>query len=223
MHKDTCSGDRGFHLVADLSPFEVSKCVPTWQPEAGVWASIPYVCAHSCWQWQALSLWEAVPEKRGWNRNLVWSGGCAVVVLASGPEPQALLNLMSPLWPEVRKSMCLLLKGRASVSYGPQVSPTGFPTKGARLLGDGHEDWVNPSLFGGGVGDPWACDSPSSLQCPLLGVWIPTRLFLIQSYQTPCGSFLQPWLQKSYSASSHSISARVILYVLVIWCVHEGT
>lgn len=56
--------------------------------------------------------------------------------------------------------MCLLLKSKVSVSYGPQVSPTGFPTKGAHLLGVGHEDWVNqyvsqtPHSSGTGRGIP---------------------------------------------------------------------
>ena len=56
--------------------------------------------------------------------------------------------------------MCLLLKSRVLVSYSPQVSPTGFPTKGAHLLGAGQEGWVNqyvsqtPHSLGAGQGIP---------------------------------------------------------------------
>ena len=44
------------------------------------------------------------------------------------------------------------------------------------------------------------CNSPPLL-CPVLGVQVLTLSLLFPFYLTQCGSFLQPWLCKSLSAS----------------------
>ena len=87
------------------------------------------------------------------------------------------------------RQACILFKGGVHVSYSPTGSPMGFKL----VL------WEPDPRVGGTHCVIWTAHSQegsSSSSYHLLGVQVPTWSLFFPSYPTPCGSFIQPWLQK---------------------------